>query len=118
MVNLPLPKPPIPVAAALGELRHGLRDALLLELQPGEAFMQESSVVLLAGKLLMSGKADSVPLQQHAGQPLLTLTPLCCCLCSNLQFCSRMLVGFLLAARGFPVGCKRVSYWTQTAQLH
>ena len=54
--------------SALGELRHGLRDALLLELQPGEAFMQESSVVLLAGKLLVTGKADSVPLQQHAGQ--------------------------------------------------
>ena len=46
-----------------------LRDALLLELHPGEAFMQESSVVLLAGKLLMTGKADSVPLQQHAGRP-------------------------------------------------
>ena len=57
--------------AALGELRQGLRDALLLELEPGESFMQESSVVLLAGKLLMSGKADSVPLQQLPGQLLL-----------------------------------------------
>lgn len=56
------------MSAALGELRHGLRDALLLELQPGESFMQESSVVLLAGKLLMTGKADSVPLQQLPGQ--------------------------------------------------
>lgn len=62
----PHPKPFF-VPAALGELRHGLRDGLLLELGPGEAFMQESSVVLLAGKLLMTGKADSVPLQQYAG---------------------------------------------------
>ncbi|KAL3141541.1 Son of sevenless 1, variant 2 [Trebouxia sp. C0010 RCD-2024] len=52
---------------ALGELRYGLRDALVLELQPGEAFLQESSVVLLAGKLLVTGRADSVPLHQLAG---------------------------------------------------
>lgn len=56
--------------AALAELRDGLRDALLLELQPGEAFRQESSVVLLRGKLQMTGQADSVPLQQLPGQPL------------------------------------------------
>ena len=47
----------------------GLWDALLLELEPGEVFLQESSVVLLAGKLLMTGKADSVPLQQLPGLP-------------------------------------------------
>ncbi|KAL3155128.1 Son of sevenless 1, variant 2 [Trebouxia sp. C0009 RCD-2024] len=52
---------------ALGELRYGLRDALVLELQAGEAFLQESSVVLLAGKLLVTGRADSVPLHQLAG---------------------------------------------------
>jgi len=55
------------VSAALGELRHGLQDALLLELSPGEAFYQESSVVLLRGKLLMTGRADTVPLQQLPG---------------------------------------------------
>ncbi len=55
------------VSAALGELRHGLRDALMLELSPGEAFYQESSVVLLRGKLLMTGRADTVPLQQLPG---------------------------------------------------
>ncbi|DBA77107.1 hypothetical protein WJX77_005031 [Trebouxia sp. C0004] len=49
---------------ALGELRDGLRDALMLELGPGEAFYQESSVVLLRGKLLMTGRAETVPLQQ------------------------------------------------------
>ena len=67
MLTPPTPAQPTPVPAALGQLRNELRDALLLELQPGEAFMQESSIVLLAGKLLMTGKADSVPLQQHAG---------------------------------------------------
>ena len=54
-------------AAALGDLREGLRDALLLELQPGEQFWQESSVVLLRGKLLCTGQAASVPLQQLPG---------------------------------------------------
>ena len=54
-------------AAALAELRLGLKDSLLLELKPGEAFKQESSVVLLRGKLLMTGQADSVPLQQLPG---------------------------------------------------
>lgn len=67
--------------AALGELRYGLRDALVLELQPGEAFLQESSVVLLAGKLLVTGRADSVPLHQLAGIPpphlLPSASPLC-----------------------------------------
>lgn len=55
------------VAAALRELREGLRDALLLELQPGEQFWQESSVVLLRGQLLCTGRAQTVPLQQLPG---------------------------------------------------
>ena len=62
--------------AALGELRKGLRDALVLELQPGEAFCQESSIVLLRGKLMATGRADTVPLQQLPGQLLALLT--CC----------------------------------------
>ena len=44
------------LSAALGESRQGLQDALVLELQPGEQFWQESSVVLLRGKLLCSGQ--------------------------------------------------------------
>ena len=56
------------VIAALAELRYGLKDALVLELNPGEAFWQESSVVLLRGKLLTTGQANSVPLQQLPGQ--------------------------------------------------
>ena len=62
------------VSAALGEVRHGLRDALMLELSPGEAFYQESTVVLLRGKLLMTGRADTVPLQQLPGQLLALVT--------------------------------------------
>lgn len=40
------------LSAALGESRQGLQDALVLELLPGQQFWQESSVVLLRGKLL------------------------------------------------------------------
>ena len=64
------------ISAALGELKHGLRDALMLELAPGEAFYQESSVVLLRGKLLMTGRADTVPLQQLPGELLALVTVL------------------------------------------
>ncbi len=64
------------MSAALGEVRHGLRDALILELSPGEAFYQESTVVLLRGKLLMTGRADTVPLQQLPGQLLALVTVL------------------------------------------
>ena len=59
------------LSAALGELRQGLQDALVLELEPGEQFWQESSVVLLRGKLLCSGQAASVPMQQLPGTALL-----------------------------------------------
>lgn len=51
-----------------------MRDALILELTPGEAFYQESTVVLLRGKLLMTGRADTVPLQQLPGQLLASVT--------------------------------------------
>lgn len=60
--------------AALGELRRGLRDALLLELEPGEQFWQESSVVLLRGTLLCTGQANSVPMQQLPG---VSVPPIC-----------------------------------------
>lgn len=59
------------MSAALGELRRGLRDALVLELEPGEEFWQESSVVLLRGSLLCTGQASSVPLQQLPGDRLM-----------------------------------------------
>lgn len=58
------------LSAALGELRQGLQNALVLELEPGEQFWQESSVVLLRGKLLCSGQAASVPMQQLPGKAL------------------------------------------------
>ena len=44
------------LSAALGMSRQGLQDALGLELEPGEHFWQESSVVLLRGQLLCTGQ--------------------------------------------------------------
>ena len=62
----------------------------MLELDPGEAFCQESSVVLLRGKLMATGRADTVPLQQLPGRLLALLT------CCTVQHKCMALSGFLV----------------------
>ena len=52
-------------AAALAELKQGMRDAELVQLAPGEMHIQQSSWVLLKGTLRITGHAAFVP----AGMP-------------------------------------------------
>ena len=85
------------VAAALGELRLGLRDADLVQLKPGEQLLQQSSWVLLKGTLKTTGLASKVPDGMPGGASLtlpvkdetaiLSLrSAVSCCTCALCQY--------------------------------
>lgn len=61
------------VAAALAGIKHGLRDADLVQLAPGERLDQGSTWVLLRGSLRTIGHASSIPAAASGGGSLLML---------------------------------------------